>query len=34
MNWTHLAQVEVQLRNLVDTIMNLCEFIYGEEFLG
>jgi hypothetical protein len=34
MNWTHLAQVEVPLRTLVATIMNIREFMYGEEFLG
>jgi len=34
MNWTRLAQVVVQLRTTVATIMNLCEFMYGVEFLG
>jgi len=34
MNWTHLAEVEVQLQTLVATIMNLREFMFVEEFLG
>ena len=34
MSGKHLDQVEVQLWPLVATIMNQCEFMYGEEFLG
>ena len=34
MNWTYLAEDEVQLRNLVATIINLREFMHVEEFLG